>query len=881
MNRKEIIYQYIKNLPLGRTFSAQEIANHLTLDRANVSSDLNALEKQNLLQKRGTRPVLFSLVETEPLLYLDLFSQKNNSLKNCIEQAKAAALYPPQRMHILLDGQTGVGKSMFAEMIYHFSQQQELIPPTAKLITFNCADYASNPQLILGQLFGVIEGAYTGAIEARKGLIEEADEGILFLDEVHRLSPDAQEMLFTFIDKKVFHRLGETTFDRTANVQLICATTEEIHSTLLQTFIRRIPMKIHLPTLKERGLTERLTLITDFFTDEAHKLTRNIKLSMNSLRALLGYHCTNNIGQLKTDIQLLCAQSYARSLSAHEEVLMITSYDLPEYIKEGLYISEERNALWKLTASYSTRFIDFQIHSDPEKQPAFSFTENETHDIYQLIDHKMTDMEKIGLNAQATNEVVDMTIKEFFQSLENQETESHENIINLVGHEVFITTQRFLAATATHTNEYSESIVAGLAIHLHNMVLRMRKGEIIRNPKLTEIQQSHAYYYQLAEKHKKIIEDALAITLPTDEVAFLALFLVPQITEQVAEKVKILVVAHGESTASSMANVVNDLLGNQAVVAFNMPLSCKPKNILLEIEAYLKQSYWKSVLILADMGSLTNFATELMAKTDCEVVCIDLVSTLHVLEASRKAQLGYSLEEITTGIQAITHLEKKTTEPLPTTKKSFIVTACTTGSGSARLIKNLLSKQLNLYDDFLTIHSFQIVDESALEKELACLKKEGEILCYVSTFQISSLHCPYFNISQAFDATSLEQMQQLIDFDFVSTLAIQNTAPIIQTLDGAILLQNLKNWLIMIENNFDLQLSPELKIGLMCHLASVIDQLKLSGTTHTEASIVLATEKEYELYQELHSLELIYGVTFSQTNLEHIFTYLLKRKIKI
>ena len=63
-----------------------------------------------------------------------------------------------------------------------------------------------------------------------KGLIEKAHEGILFLDEVHRLPPEGQEMLFTFIDRGVYRRLGETENERKAQVLIITATTEEPNS---------------------------------------------------------------------------------------------------------------------------------------------------------------------------------------------------------------------------------------------------------------------------------------------------------------------------------------------------------------------------------------------------------------------------------------------------------------------------------------------------------------------------------------------------------------------------------------------------------------------------------------------------------------------------
>ena len=143
------------------------------------------------------------------------------------------------------------------------------------LLSFNCADYANNPQLLLGQLFGMQKGAFTGAQEQR-GLLEIAEGGILFLDEVHRLPGEGQEMLFTFIDKGCFRRLGETESERTARVLLIAATTESPGSSLLKTFTRRIPMVIELPPLRERSAEERYRLITGFFKEEALRLGREI-----------------------------------------------------------------------------------------------------------------------------------------------------------------------------------------------------------------------------------------------------------------------------------------------------------------------------------------------------------------------------------------------------------------------------------------------------------------------------------------------------------------------------------------------------------------------------------------------------------------------------
>ncbi len=89
---------------------------------------------------------------------------------------------------------------------------EKLLSNDAPFESFNCADYYHNPQLLLAQLFGYIEGAYTGANVGKAGLVEKADGGILLLDEIHRLTPEGQEMLFYFIDHGRFNRLGKRVF---------------------------------------------------------------------------------------------------------------------------------------------------------------------------------------------------------------------------------------------------------------------------------------------------------------------------------------------------------------------------------------------------------------------------------------------------------------------------------------------------------------------------------------------------------------------------------------------------------------------------------------------------------------------------------------------
>ncbi|MDR2079353.1 MAG: sigma-54-dependent transcriptional regulator, partial [Treponema sp.] len=403
MKRIDQIERFLRDCGEDNQVTAMELANRLGFSRANVSGDLNRLCEEGKAIKRGTKPVYYSIVKNSPVLSsFDRFLQKNGSLHQNGELAKAAVLYPPHGMHIMLLGETGVGKSMFAELIYDFAVSQGRIIDGA-FVSFNCADYANNPQLLISQLFGVAKGAYTGADNDKSGLLEQADGGILFLDEVHRLPPEGQEMLFTYIDRGYYRRLGETRSTRTATVMLICATTENPESSLLKTFIRRIPMLIRIPGLEERSIEERLSLVSGFFSAESQKLGSPIMISVNTMRALLGYTCGGNIGQLKSDIQLLCARSYSEFISKRKDSINITSYNLPPAIRNGLFTEKNRKKIWNIFAGVNSRFISF----DSLQDIPFVNRKNDEGDIYSIIERRTDEMRRVGASREQIDEVID------------------------------------------------------------------------------------------------------------------------------------------------------------------------------------------------------------------------------------------------------------------------------------------------------------------------------------------------------------------------------------------------------------------------------------------------------------------------------------------
>ena len=446
MNRKDRIYHYIEemtqtltaqDIELGRGPTTKMVADALDIQRPNVSKDLNQLVREGKLYKTEGRPVRYLLVKSTPHQPLskhvpsykeaqaakstpiihkqDVFRTMigaNGSMKNAVEQAKAAVLYPPKGLNTLITGQTGTGKSYFAHAMFDYAQSNGIIAAEKDLVVFNCADYANNPQLLMSHLFGYSQGAFTGASGSKDGLIQEADNSMLFLDEIHRLPPEGQEMIFYFMDTGMYSRLGETGRSRAANVRIVCATTEDPKSTFLDTFMRRIPIVIQLPSFKERSLNEQLDLVKLMASLEATRIQKKITLTEDVVKALIASVGYGNVGQLKSGMQLVCARGFMNQLNQDE--ITLTVRDLSESIQAHMLgqtaTSRSRSELAKITEAQMTVSPNepfYQIQTDAYELP---------YNLYDIIGDKATLLEAEGLDPESINQYISTDINVHLKS---------------------------------------------------------------------------------------------------------------------------------------------------------------------------------------------------------------------------------------------------------------------------------------------------------------------------------------------------------------------------------------------------------------------------------------------------------------------------------
>ena len=166
---------------------------------------LNQLFDEGKVKKTDTRPTYWYIEKEEqnaPVeeeLDSEVFDSMigaTGSHKKIVEMCKASVSYPPNGLPILIIGESGVGKSYIAKLIYKHALQTGSIDKKAPFVVLNCETMPITLNFFLLHYLVIRKGSFTGADSDKTGLLQEADGGYLFLDEVHRLSFENQEKLF-------------------------------------------------------------------------------------------------------------------------------------------------------------------------------------------------------------------------------------------------------------------------------------------------------------------------------------------------------------------------------------------------------------------------------------------------------------------------------------------------------------------------------------------------------------------------------------------------------------------------------------------------------------------------------------------------------------
>lgn len=852
MDRVSIVYETVKKLcdeqSKKRGFisgvTTIEIARILQLHRANVSRDLNKLVRDRKLEKIKGKPVLYKTVqgnetqhgiqnEIEPSIFNCIIGAEG-SLKTAIQQAKAAVLYPPDGLHTLIIGDTGTGKSMFAEMMFSYAKEKGRLKSNAPFVSFNCADYANNPQLLVSQLFGVKKGTYTGIEQDKIGLVGRANNGILFLDEIHRLPPEGQEMFFYLIDKGMYRSLGEVDAYHKAKVLIICATTENIQSVLLKTFLRRIPMIIKLPSLKEKPFDERLDLIKHFYRQEAKLLKAPISVTANSLKALLFYDCPGNIGQLKSDIKLTCARAFLEYIHGKDEILSIDSKHLPEHIRQNFIRYKGYRQILD-EAGLDDKSLVFTADSS---EAVYGVRHEDSFNIYEALEQKINMLKTKGLSEKDISMVVSLEIetyiKRYIGYVDRFNKENITQLYKIVDKRLVDITHLFLNyASRQLKRKFTDKILYGLSIHLSIAVERLKKGKKIFNPHLEEIKRFNPVEFETSKMIAKAVYQDFGINIPEDELGFVTMFLVIEDYERTKSpgRVGVIVAMHGDSTATSMVNVVNRLLREQCAVAYDMPLDQDPEIALKNLtDLVRKTDDGQGIILLVDMGSLTFFGDIIYEKTGIPIKTVEMACTPMVLEAARKAQMLSSLEEIYDSVINLSPYIGKIYHDSghfdSGIKNDVIITACITGKGTALKLKKIIENYLRKINVEADVIPIDITTIENYNNKIQMIKDEKNIIAVISSIKPSDGSLNHISPVEILEGRGLNSIEDAVMKDSNLELLSRMKTPIKENVDIDFekFIKGFTSFYLELKSN-GVILNQDTFAGLTIHIACAIEKI--------------------------------------------------------
>ncbi|MGD0020999.1 MAG: sigma 54-interacting transcriptional regulator [Smithellaceae bacterium] len=202
---------------------------------------------------------------------------------------------------VLISGETGTGKELIARAIHMNSPRHN-----GPIVQVNCA--AIPDTLIESELFGHEKGAFTGALQQRRGRFEEANGGTIFLDEVGELSAAAQVKLLRVLQEKRFQPLGSSRVVN-VNVRIIAATNRDLEQDILaerfraDLFYRLNVFPIYLPALRERG-SDVILLADHFILKYSKEMNKNIKrISTSAIEVFLSHKWPGNVRELENCIE--------------------------------------------------------------------------------------------------------------------------------------------------------------------------------------------------------------------------------------------------------------------------------------------------------------------------------------------------------------------------------------------------------------------------------------------------------------------------------------------------------------------------------------------------------------------------------------------------
>jgi sigma-54 dependent transcriptional regulator, gfr operon transcriptional activator len=912
MSKKEVLKaltsatEQLKDIGPHEILTTEGISEQIGIQRNTTSQYLNELVKESKAIKIKSRPAYFldretfikkffvadkviydnfqALTEEFKKLQLEVtpdpfnsFIGASSSLKEAIDQIKSSVYYPGIGLPFMLYGDTGVGKSLLAKMTHEFCKQKGLIEMDAPFLELNCAQYYHNQELLSSILFGYKKGAFTGAEQDHIGLLEAANGGILFLDECHRLGPESQEKLFTFIDNGIFQRIGDNNKNRSSKVRLIFATTENIQENFLRTFLRRIPITINIPSLDHRTKQELAQFVYTFLINESKKLDKKLIITPWIMNRFLAFSYKDNVGELKNMIKLICASGYSKS--PNKDAILINSDTLENNLLSKFLSIKEIDTVEnkEIMINPTSKVSDYIGHNNSDTR----MIRNIFKVYVQLFEDFENGMFKENyLIHQLSREA--NTVIEFFVSSEQKDQNSSLHFL----------TNTIKELVSYLENTHFVKIKGNSIIALSNYIYRRSKFSV-EFPILDKTVMNNLYQFatkellietKLLNALLELIETKLDVTLEDEEKILLIFYLKSLNLEIKQPDLHGVILAHGFSTASSIADVVNHFLDEHVFDAFDMPFNVSVDKVKTYMEKYLStHDCSNGLVVLVDMGSLMVLAKTLVEHSNGPVLMINNVTTQQALVVGEMLRKGSDIEMIGEKITSELPMSYEIAYPV-IEKQPLIVTVCHTGLGAAQQLKEFLQSSLPEEVQY----KVEAVDFNYIKKygKENSLFKQYDVQAIIGTANPEIEGVRYIALEELISGQGESQINEIfskiedpairkdINDSLVRNLSIERLVSAITILDVKRVIAYIDNVMDDIERRLRINLSNSKKAILYVHIAGLVER-SIRNSNFLEYKVKQTNEirdtRMKIISQALEPIEIAYNIKISADELNYLY----------
>ena len=874
--------------------TAYEVSKELNISRALASQYLNELTKEGAVIKINSRPVYFldrkTLEEAHGVSlsfnsYLSISELKqalakgnkgkhdfekligsSSGLSYEVEQCKAAVKYPPRGLPILITGQNGTGKGFLASLTFEYAQNNGILTSKSTFQRFCCSEY-EDAQQALDALFG-LEGSADP--HESQGALRRADGGILYLSDVQFLGREAQDKLAQLLDTGGYNTADQTEAMRESSARLILSSCEEPETHLSKRLLRRLPVVIHMPALSDRPVEEREQLILRFFCQESERMKKEIFISNRVFDTLLQYEFPANIEQLKNCIQSSCANALVQQ-EAQQDELLIYLYHLPEYLMvtarvDGRYSDEQRSMMNVRSFGKDTIAQTVGQYYDSILSEYDAYCSN--HCDQDTLLRKLT---------QIFNDYSDYLV--FSKRFANAKIDAIERVMETVfgvmsdkyylqlpGHFNYVFSRCLYLQMRLNAPDQDERVAGCL-----NLLLRLFPKEAL-----------------LAEEISRMIEQSLDVSINGFSQLLLVLGLRQYSQDVRMDAIRGIIICHGYSTASSIADVVNRLTGSRVFEAIDMPIDISVQEIAVRFKKYVNYVHGpKDVILLVDMGSLEDMNILLSGQTDLNLGIINNVSTRLALDVGCKIQNHTPMREILE-IACSGHVSTyKLMERQK--KKAAVLFVSEAGVSVARkmaeLFYNSLPRQIEVeflgYDYLSLKHA----------EELAELKGKYDILFVSGTANPELKDVVFIPMEDIISFREIERINRMLSLymqeddlqafhqRLLKNFSLQNVVQNLTILNADKVLDLVNIGLDQMQKMMRRKFSAQTIIGLNIHISCLIERLvtKTPIETYTDQAAFEQEQKEFiEMVRKaFREVSTHYKVEFPISEIAYIYDYII------